>query len=182
LKEYILETERLGLRNWIESDIEPMFLHLNQDPEVMRFFPRMPDRKGTAGFVKRMQEHCEQHKFCYFAVDRLDKNEFIGFIGLLNQDFESDFTPCVDMGWRLKKAAWNNGFATEGAAACLKYAFDEIGLKEVYSMASVGNVNSEKVMRKIGLTKVGEFDHVRLLDRPDLKKCVLYKKINPTKK
>ena len=175
LSEYLIKTERLGLRNWKESDIDPMTKYLNQDPVVMEFFPYLKTKPETAKFVERMQVHCTEHGFCYFAVDRLDQDEFIGFIGLMHQTYESDYTPCVDIGWRLKTAAWGQGFATEGAKACLDFAFKKANLEEIYSIASVGNVNSENVMKKIGMQKVKEMDFVKLLNFPELKRCVLYK-------
>ena len=103
--------------------------------------------------------------------------EFIGFIGLMNQTYESHFTPCVDIGWRLRRSAWGQGYATEGALACLHFAQESLSLSEVVSVASVSNKASERVMQKIGMTKVGEFDHLLLLDFPELNPCLLYQSI-----
>ena len=88
---------------------------LNKDPEVMKFFPYLPSDKQTVEFIQRMQQQFLEKGFCYFPVDDLKTNSFLGFIGLSIQKFESDFTPCVDIGWRIKKEYWGKGFATEGA-------------------------------------------------------------------
>src|SRR5699024_12133542 len=61
--------------------------------------------------------------FGLYAVEEKTNNEFIGFIGFHRATFEADFTPCIEIGWRLKKEAWGKGYATEGAASCLKYGF-----------------------------------------------------------
>lgn len=90
------------------------------------------------------------------------------------QHYPADFTPCVDIGWRLKASAWGQGFATEGAKRCLEYAFD-LNIKEVCSVAPKVNLKSERVMQKIGLQKQYEFEHSLLVNEDRLKTCVLYK-------
>jgi RimJ/RimL family protein N-acetyltransferase len=117
-KSYLFTSERLGFRNWIASDIDRMS-EINSDKKVMEFFPCVQSNEQTKLFVKRMQKHFDRTDFCYFAVDVLKSAELIGFIGLAEQTFEADFTPCVDIGWRLHTSAWNKGYATEGAKACL---------------------------------------------------------------
>ena len=102
MTEYIIKTDRLGLRNWHASDITP-FTEMNQDAEVMKYFPDVVTREGSEAFIKRMQEHFDQHDFCYFAVERLDNGNFIGFTGLLHQRIEGLFPPFVDIGWRILK-------------------------------------------------------------------------------
>ena len=128
MKSYILTTGRLGLRQWKASDIDP-FAAMNADPEVMRYFENTLSTEETVAAYVRLKDHIYTYGFGYFAADRLDSDEFIGFIGLKHQTYESHFTPCVDIGWRLKQTAWNQGFATEGAKACIKYGFEGIGFE-----------------------------------------------------
>lgn len=103
-----------------------------------------------------------------------ESKEFIGFIGFHRPSFEADFTPCIEIGWRLKRDAWGKGYATEGAKACLKYGFTELNFKEVYSFTAKINKPSEKVMKKIGMQYVKEFDHPKLEPNNKLCKHVLY--------
>ena len=173
MKEYIIKTKRLGLRNWNASDLLP-FTEMCQDKEVMKYFPNLLSEKDTENFIKRMQVHFKEFGFCYFAVDILGTNEFIGFTGMLHQNYESPFTPCVDIGWRLKKSAWNNGFATEAAIACLDFASEKLNLKEIYSIASKVNVSSIHIMKKIGMNYHSDFQHPALLKNEFLKNCVAY--------
>src|SRR4249920_3517830 len=105
MNKYIFTSERLGFLDWKNSDIELMY-PISSDKEVMEFFPSVQTREYVADFVKRMQIEFSERGHCYFAVEKLD-GEFIGFIGLHLQTFESYFTPCVDIGWRLKKSVWN---------------------------------------------------------------------------
>ena len=121
-----------------------------------------------------MQKQFLEKGFCYFAVDKLADGEFIGFIGISEQTFESDFTPCIDLGWRLSQAQWGKGFATEGAKRCLDFAFHTIGLKKIKSMCPVVNSRSIRVMEKLEMTKKADFNHPLLKDHKHLEKCVLY--------
>ncbi len=170
----LIKTARLGLRNWKPSDLEP-FIKMNMDAAVMAHFPKTFSKQETTAGYHRFREHFEEHGFCYFAVELLENQKFIGFIGLMHQDYESHFTPCVDMGWRLRKEHWGKGYATEGAKACLTYAFDKIGLEEVVAVAPKLNVNSERVMQKIGMVKQGEFKHPKIEVSSPLELCSLYK-------
>ena len=175
---YLFQSARLGVRNWSDADIDPMAA-ISADEEVMKYFPAVATYDQTAAFIKRMQDEFDERGYCYFAVDELSTNTFIGFIGISWKTFEADFTPCVDIGWRLKPSAWNKGYATEGAIRCLDYAFDALKLAKVYSMAPMINTPSERVMQKAGMIKVGEFEHSLLKDHPELMQCVLYVKSNP---
>lgn len=173
MKKYIITTERLGLRNWEDNDLAEM-AKLNQDEKVMEFFPSTQDEAKTHGFIGRMQAHQAEYGYCYFAADRLDTGAFIGFIGLCRQSYLTDPAAFTDIGWRLKQAAWGKGFATEGAKACLAFAFEEMNLDKVYSVCSLINVKSENVMQKIGMHKEMEFKHPVLGDYPELEDCSLY--------
>ncbi|MBK1896764.1 GNAT family N-acetyltransferase [Chryseobacterium paridis] len=172
-KNYIFQSDRLGFRDWLPSDIEIMS-EINADPKVMEFFPAIQSKQETLEFIERMQNQLKAKGFCYFAVDKLDTKEFIGFIGLSEQNFESDFTPCIDIGWRIRVEDWNNGYATEGAKRCLEYAFHDLKIKKINSIAPLINVRSEAVMKKIGMHKIKNFLHPRLHDTPRLQECVLY--------
>ncbi|MBF0695381.1 MAG: GNAT family N-acetyltransferase [Flavobacterium sp.] len=174
-KKYIFTSERLGFRNWdLTSDIDKMD-EINSDEKVMEFFPNIPTKIQTVEFIERMKKQFQEKGFCYFAVDKLDNNEFIGFIGLSEQTYEADFTPCIDIGWRIKSNEWNKGFATEGAKKCINYAFNDLNIENVYSVAPKINVKSEHIMTKIGMKKQYEFEHSLLKSDERLKTCVLYK-------
>lgn len=171
---YTITTDRLGLRNWVAEDFEP-FHAMNRDQKVMEFFPKLMAPEDTLAFISRMQNHFNVHGFCYFAVEKLENKEFIGMIGMLHQSFESKYTPCVDIGWRLKRSSWGQGFASEGAMACLHAALNTFDLKEIYSFAPLINEASIKVMQKIGMKHIGQFEHPKLGDYPLLRGCTVYK-------
>lgn len=174
MNSYFFKTERLGFRGWRESDLDDLY-SINTDKEVMEFFPFGYSKEETQQFIKRMQMQYARKGFCYFAVELLADQSFIGFIGLAEQDFAADFTPCIDIGWRLKKTAWNKGYATEGAKACLAYGFDVLALDKIFAIAPLANTKSETIMKKIGMQKIKTFEHPLLLHSLWLKECVLYK-------
>lgn len=172
-KQYIFKSERLGFRNWLESDIELM-AKINADEKVMEFFPGIATKAQTIEFIEKMQQQFKENGYCYFAVDKLENNEFIGFIGLTVKAFDAAFTPCIDIGWRLSSEEWNKGYASEGAKRCLEYANEVLMLEKIVSIAPKINLKSEQVMKKIGMEKVMEFEHPLLINDERLRDCVLY--------
>lgn len=172
--DYIIKTNRLGLRNWKHSDELP-FIEMGKDAEVMRHFPTVLSDAESLDLIKRLSDHYKEYGYTYFAVDELETGEFIGFTGLKNQVWESEFTPCVDMGWRLKRAAWGKGFATEAARACLEAAWPKFGLKEVLAFATDTNLASQRVMQKIGMNHIGKVQHPMIKGDSRFRHCEVYK-------
>lgn len=173
MSKYLFKSDRLGFRNWRESDVSRM-IQINQNKKVMEFFPAIPTKEQTQDFIGKMKRTCSEQGFCYFAVDYLETDEFIGFIGLMPQNYPAPFTPCIDIGWRLSPNYWNNGLATEGAKRCLKYAFNELDLTEIVATAPQINKKSIWVMKKIGMKEWLNFEHPRLKNHVVLKHCVCY--------
>ncbi|HBR54652.1 MAG TPA: N-acetyltransferase [Flavobacteriaceae bacterium] len=172
---YILTTPRLGLRNWLPSDETP-FVEMCHDTEVMRYFPSLLSAQESLALIERLKAHHKKHGFTYFAVDVLETGEFIGFCGLAVQAWQSEFTPGVDMGWRLKKSAWGKGYATEAAKTCLHAAEHTFDLQEVFAFTPDLNLSSQHVMKKIGLEFAGTFQHPKIANDNRFKTCVAYKK------
>lgn len=167
------ETARLRFRDWIETDLIP-FSRLNADKEVMRYFPKTLSAEESHHFYEGIIFEFNECGFGLYAVEEKESNEFIGFIGFHKATFEADFTPCIEIGWRLKKEAWGKGYATDGATACLQYGFTEMGFHDVYSFTAEINMPSQNVMRKIEMDFINHFDHPKLPDESPLKKHVLY--------
>ncbi|GAA4596842.1 GNAT family N-acetyltransferase [Planotetraspora phitsanulokensis] len=170
----MLETERLTLRRWREGDLEP-FAALNADPVVMEHFPSALSREQSDAMVRRIEAGFEDRGFGLWAVEA--DGTFLGFTGLSVPRFTAAFTPCVEIGWRLARHAWGYGYATEAAMAVLEDAFGRLGLAEVVSFTAVGNVRSQAVMRRIGMSHdpAGDFDHPALAEDSPLRRHVLYR-------
>lgn len=172
---YLFESERLGFRRWKTSDHAP-FAALNANPDVMEFFPKTLSRTESDALIERIEAHFEEKGYGLWAVERKEDGAFIGFIGLLDVNFNIGIEDATEIGWRLEKKFWKKGYATEGANACLEYAFEELGKREIYSFTSTVNTPSETVMKRIGMEKAGEFEHPRVPQGSPLRKHVLYKK------
>ena len=175
---YLFRSERLGFRVWSEEDIPKLSL-INSDPNVMQFFPAIQSELQTREFVNRMNRQFIEKGFCYFAVDKLSTGEFIGFIGISEQYYPAEFTPCIDIGWRIMYQEWNQGFATEGATRCLEYVFDEFKIERIFAVAPIINKKSESIMIKLGMSKVMTFQHNLLMNYPALRDCLVYEMRNP---
>lgn len=169
----VLETSRLILRDWQQSDLEP-FCQLNADEEVMNFFPNTLTTEQTLTLHQAIETEFNEYGFGLYAVEVKENNDFIGFIGFHRATFDADFTPCVEIGWRLKKVAWGKGYATEGAKACLQYGFRHLRFNDIYSFTADINTPSKNVMKKIGLNFIKTFDHPKIEDSSPLKKHVLF--------
>lgn len=174
MPQIFIETPRLILRQWQESDHEP-YIQLNMDNEVMEFFPSTKTREESLAQMERLSKRIDDDGYGFFAAERKDTGQFIGFIGISHPGFESYFTPCIEVGWRLSREHWGYGFATEGGKACLDFGFEKLSAKEIYAFTAVHNQRSENVMKKIGMIKLGLFDHPQIEDGHTLKKHVVYK-------
>jgi len=172
-----IETERLKLRLWKPEDLEP-FARINADSEVMECFPNPLTREESDTFAETIRKEFEERGYGLFAVEAVGVAPFIGFIGLHLAQFEAGFTPCVEIGWRLAKEHWGKGYATEGAKAVLAFA-ESKGIKEIFSFTAKTNWRSISVMEKLGMEKVGEFDHPKLDKKSPLLRHVLYRILLP---
>jgi RimJ/RimL family protein N-acetyltransferase len=170
-----LTTERLVLRPWRDSDREP-FASMNADPVVMEHFPSTLTREQSDGLVDRIKQRMTDQGWGLWAVEVPGEAEFVGFVGL-NPGDDALGRPCVEVGWRLDASHWGHGYAPEGARAAVAYAFDRAGLDEVVSFTTPNNLRSQRVMQKVGLTLVGEFDHGGLAEGHPLRRHVLYRAV-----
>lgn len=169
-----LETERLKLRAWQESDLQP-FAELNADKDVMHYFPSVLTREQSDNLADKFQHLILDHGWGFWAVELKATGQFIGFTGLNTQPEQFIFSPCVEIGWRFAKQYWHQGYATEAAKACLKFAFEALQLNEVVSFTAVHNTASEHVMQRLGMQAMFEFNHPALTQESPLSRHILYK-------
>lgn len=151
---------------------------MNADPQVREFFPGLLTTEESDAAARRIQAAIARDGFGLFAAEISATGEFIGFIGLTTLDFSIPGVaqPTVEIGWRLARAHWGKGLATEGAQAVVRYAFDTLRLKEIVSITVPANIRSRRVMEKIGMTHIPalDFDHPRIAEGHPLRRQVLY--------
>jgi RimJ/RimL family protein N-acetyltransferase len=146
----VLDTPRLRLRQWRETDREP-FAALNADSRVMEFFPSTLDRTASDAVVDILQSHIADHGYGFWAAELRDSGETIGFIGIQVPRAQLPFSPCVEIGWRLAHRFWGHGYASEGARASLRAGFETLNLSEIVSFTAANNIRSLAVMRRLNM-------------------------------
>lgn len=173
----ILETGRLRLRNWLDSD-RNLFREINADSKVMEFFPFRRTYAEADAMMDRLNQNIADTGLGFYCVELKATGEPAGFCGLSYANMPGTFPPeSVEIGWRLATRFWGNGFVTEAARALLDFAFDEKRLDAVVSFAVAENHRSTAVMKRLSLHRIPEmdFDHPRVPDtHPHLKPHVVY--------
>jgi RimJ/RimL family protein N-acetyltransferase len=153
-----LRTARLLMRRWRRADL-PALASMNADPEVMRHFPQPLDRRASDALADRAMDHLERFGFGLWALELLGTDLFLGFTGLSPLPEGVPGAGGYEVGWRLARHAWHQGFATEAARAALGVAFDRERTPEVWSVTALTNTPSQAVMRRLGMHRYGEFEH-----------------------
>ncbi len=171
MKEFIIQTPRLGLRPWLDSDIEP-FYSMSQDDDVMRYLPSKYSLEQCKLVKEKINQRYEDFGYCLYAAEHLESGSFIGWLGI--QNFQFPWLDSVEIGWRIDKKYWDQGLTTEGANAVLKHSFEELKLKQIFSFTTLDNLASERVMQKIGMDHIGEFEHPSLEEGHRLRRHCLY--------
>jgi RimJ/RimL family protein N-acetyltransferase len=152
-----ITTERLILRPWRDDDLAA-FAALNADPIVMEHFPSLLDRAQSDARAQRIRDEFEREGFGLWAVEVPGVAPFIGFTGLSRPAFMPEV---VEVGWRLARAHWGAGYATEAARAALAWGFANLPLAEIVAMVVPDNVRSQRVMARLGMVRdeAVAFDH-----------------------
>jgi RimJ/RimL family protein N-acetyltransferase len=150
-----LETARLLLRPWRQEDLDP-YARICADPEVTRYVTGPLSRQESEEQVSRFVRHWEERGFGLWAVEYRASGAFIGFIGLLHQHDWPIGEDKTEVGWRLDRAFWGQGLATEGAQTSVRYGFEQLGLERIISIINPKNLASRRVAEKAGLTLCGE--------------------------
>lgn len=168
-------TARLRLRQWQTPDWEA-FAALNADPEVMAFFPHTLDRATSDALANRIYAELTQRGWGLWAVEIPQEASFIGFVGLNISGYDIPCASGIEVGWRLAKAYWGKGYATEAAAAALAVGFTQLQLPEIVSFAALENRRSRAVMERLGMQCDADcFEHPLLPEGHSLRTHALYR-------
>ena len=172
--DFVLTTPRLLLRQWQEADAAP-FAALTADAEVMRHFPAVLSRKQSDELLALLQEGISKRGWGFWAVEKRNTKECIGFTGL-NPAVNTPYPDAVEVGWRLSRDHWGNGYAPEAAKHSLRFAFDKLELPEVVACTTRENFASQRVMQKIGMRNCHEnFKHPKVDPDSPLSEHLLYR-------
>lgn len=170
-----LLTERLILRQWQPSDYAD-FAQMNADTEVMRYFPKRLSSAQSDMIAHKCQQLIEDNGWGFWVVSLKETSKFIGMVGLNETHADMPFAPSVEIGWRLQKRYWGQGYATEAARAALCFAFNDLKLDAVVAFTAIINEQSQMIMKRIGMSNTqDDFYHPMLDSDHPLAKHVLFK-------
>ena len=168
-----LQTERLILRQFTEADTDNLYA-LDSDPEVMRYLTGGVPRSYAETKNETLPRHIAYYeKYAHFGVWAAIEKETGAFLGWFH--FRPDARnpdEDIELGYRLMRAAWGKGYATEGSCALIRKGFEELGVKRVTARAMKANVNSWRVMEKVGMNF--EMDYIEEKFPVDDKMAVRY--------
>jgi RimJ/RimL family protein N-acetyltransferase len=147
-------TARLMLRQPEESDAEPL-MEMDADPEVRRYVGSgeviPPDRDRMLRAIARWRAQWDEQGFGYCSIIVKETGQYAGWVTLAVPYFMPEILPAVELGYRLRREHWGHGYATEAAAALLRFGFTEAGLDRIVSIRHIDNAGSKRVQEKIGL-------------------------------
>jgi len=170
-----LHADRLLLRQWRDTDREP-WAALCADPEVMQYLSSARDRTTSDMAIDRWRARIDDQGWSFWAVELRNTSEFIGMAGLQVPAEPHPFLPCTEIGWRLARGYWGQGYAAEAATRVLSFAFNELRLHEIVASTAVENRRSSAVMRRIGMSgPAATFIHPGVPEGSHLRQHVLYR-------
>jgi len=153
-----LETERLVLRGFTPDDVDGL-VALDSDPEVMRFInggePADPALIRTQTLPRLLHDYPVLGTRGYWAAEEKAARTFLGWFEL--RPLEEHSAAVVELGYRLHRAAWGKGYATEGCRALVATAFTGLGVERITANTMAVNTGSRRVMEKLGMTFVRNF-------------------------
>ena len=147
-----LHTPRLMLRHWQAADLAD-FATLNDDQQVMRYFPGRLSHQESDALAGRILAHIDQHGFGVWVVELRNQPGMIGILGLQRVLFDSTFTHSVEIGWRLLPAYWHQGLAFEAAQAALEFGFGQLDLPQILAFTVPANQPSQALMQRLGMQR-----------------------------
>ncbi|MBV9731461.1 MAG: GNAT family N-acetyltransferase [Verrucomicrobia bacterium] len=138
----VLQTRRLILRQWQESDFLP-YAKLNADQRVMEFMLGTMTEEETRQSIENIEKHFDAHGFGRWAVQIADSEKFIGFVGISIPTYTLPFSPCVEVAWRVCPDEWGKGYAPEAANEAMRDGFERVGLQEIVSFTTAAKTPRE---------------------------------------
>lgn len=175
----MIDTTRLRLRGWRDDDIAP-FHAMGQDAEVMRYLGGLTSMAGAEAMVGEQRGTAARFGRCFWVVERRDDGAFLGFCGVEPGPARSPIAGLPEIGWRLVRDAWGQGYAEEAARAVLADEWRR-GTDRVFAVTVPANRRSRGLMERLGMSRVhdGDFDHPDLPPDSALRRHILYRIARP---
>ena len=176
----MIETERLILRPWEDRDRAALRAHCN-DPEVMRFLLPVPDDAAFETMLGRLKSWLDDHGFTFWILERRSDGAVMGMCGLKPGAVDTPIENHVEIGWRLAKSHWGQGYAREAAQAALDWAWANLDTPEILAITVPANGASWGLMERLGMTRDAgnDFDHPLVPEGDPLRRHILYRIARP---
>ncbi len=147
------------------------------DAEVMTFLLPVPDDEALDAMIVRMDGWLKQHGFTFWTIERKSDGAVLGTCGLKPGAPDTPIEGLVEIGWRLGREHWGQGYAREAAQACLDWAWRTLDAAEIVAITVAANTASWGLMERLGMTRdaAGDFDHPLVADDSPLKRHILYR-------
>ena len=154
---YIIETELLALRELTMNDLQTWHQILS-DQETMQYYPRAFDMDKTRSWIEWNLDNYSRYGHGLWAIILKDTDQFIGDCGITMQNIHGDGDLFPEIGYHIDKRFWCQGYASQAAKACLRYAFDNMDYDEIFSYQKWTNIPSRKVAEKMGMSLREEYE------------------------
>ena len=176
----MIETARLILRGWRETDIAP-FHAMGNDAEVMRYLGPPMTLADARIAADAQNAFIASHGYCFWAIERKADGAFLGFCGIKPGPAETPIASELEIGWRLCRDAWGQCYAREAAEAVIGLAWANTDAPAIAAMTVIANANSWGLMERLGMTRDhgADFDHPAVPDGDPLKRHIVYRIARP---
>jgi RimJ/RimL family protein N-acetyltransferase len=175
----MFETDRLILRAFRDADREP-WAAMNADPEVMAHFPATLSRAEADGVIDRVNGKIAAIGVGFWALERKSDSKFLGFAGLNRIAHENlPIYGLWEVGWRLARHAWGQGYASEAGAFALDHGFRQMRLQRILAYTACTNTPSERVMQRLGMVRRADmdFEHPAVPEGSPVRPHIVYEKL-----
>lgn len=176
----MIETERLILRAWRDSDVAAFHAMCN-DPDVMRYLGPPLSLTDAQEAADRQNGFIASHGYCFWALERKQDGAFLGFCGMKPGPEGTPIRDEMEIGWRLARPHWGQGYAREAAEASIAWGWTNTTVPEVAAMTVIANSSSWGLMERLGMVRDcdSDFDHPAVAEGDPLRRHILYRIARP---
>lgn len=176
----MIETERLILRPAEERDRAGLRAQC-ADPEVMRYLLPVEDEAALQALIDRLAGYQHSHGFTFWTMERREDGAFVGLCGLKPGAPDTPIENMLEIGWRIGRDFFGQGYAREAAQAVLDWAWANTNFDEVVAITVPANTASWGLMERLGMTRdlAMDFDHPLVPDDSPLKRHIMYRIARP---
>ena len=173
--ELAVETERLRLRTWSETD-KAEFVRVTNKPAVMRWLGGVQGEQAMAAAFERIDGYQRDFGHTLWVIECKSDESLLGFCGLKRVNSPGASCPGdFEIGWRLRESAWGQGIAKEAAIASLDLAFGRFSAPHVVALTVSGNIESQGLMERLGMTRRADLDYVDERFGPELNPTIVWR-------